>query len=249
MTPASIEWIDSCESTNTEMKHRGDAVPHAHTIVARTQTAGRGQRGNDWEAEPLKNLTYSQMLRPTGMSASRQFELSMLTSLAILDVLSRHLPDPSRLSLKWPNDIYYGDGKLGGILIEGCVSGADLESIVLGVGINVNQDVFTSDAPNPVSMKQIAGHEFDLVGLMQELACAVEEQMDIYEEDPDVDQLHALYVQSLWRREGMHPYRDTATGERFMASIADVLPSGLLLLHTEAGEDRSYEFKAVAAEL
>lgn len=245
----SVEWIDSCESTNTLMKQRGDAVPHAHTIAARTQTAGRGQRGNDWEAEPCRNLTYSQMLRPTGMSASRQFELSMLCSLAILDVLSRHLPEPGLLSLKWPNDIYYGDRKLGGILMEGCVSGADLESVILGVGINVNQEVFTSDAPNPISVRQITGRDTELESLMQEMANAVEEQMEIYEEDPDLDQLHALYTQSLWHRGGMHPYRDTTTGERFMASISDVRPNGLLCLHTESGEDRQYEFKAVAAEL
>lgn len=249
MTPASIEWIDSCESTNTVMKQRGAAVPHAHVIAARTQTAGRGQRGNSWEAEPLKNLTYSQMLRPTAMSATRQFELSMLTSLALLDVLSRHLPEPERLSLKWPNDIYYGDRKLGGILIEGCVSGSELESFILGVGINVNQEVFTSDAPNPVSMKQISGREYELESLMQEVADAVAVQTDIYEEDPEIDELHALYMQSLWHREGMHPYRDTATGERFLAEIAGVAHSGLLSLRTAGGDVREYEFKGVAAEL
>lgn len=245
----AIEWIDSCESTNTLMKQRAADVPHAHVLAARSQTAGRGQRGNSWEAEPYMNLTYSQMLRPEGVAASRQFELLMLTSLAILDVLGRHLPDPELLSVKWPNDIYYGNRKLGGILIEGSVNGTDLEYMILGVGINVNQDVFTSDAPNPVSMKQIAGHDFDLDSLMQELADATEQQMAIYEEEPDAEQLHAIYRQSLWRRDGLHPYRDTATGERFLAEIRDVAPSGLLHLRTAGGEERSYEFKSVAAEL
>lgn len=249
MKPASIEWIDSCESTNTEMKQRGTAVPHAHVLAAHTQTAGRGQRGNDWEATPCLNLTYSQMLRPTSMAASHQFDLSMLTSLAILSVLRRYLGADARLSIKWPNDIYAGDRKLGGILIEGCVSGQSLESVVLGVGINVNQTEFVSDAPNPVSMAQIAGHTFELEALVQALADETVTQMEIYEEDPEYDELHYLYMQSLWHREGMHPYRDTATGERFDAEIADVLPDGRLSLRTAAGEIRNYEFKQVAAIL
>ncbi|MDE6269780.1 MAG: biotin--[acetyl-CoA-carboxylase] ligase [Muribaculaceae bacterium] len=246
---SSIEWIDSCESTNTLMKERAEDMPHAHVLAARTQTAGRGQRGNSWEAERYMNLTYSQMLRPTALAASRQFELLMLTSLAILDVLGRHLPESEKLSVKWPNDIYYGDRKLGGILIEGSVSGKDLDYMILGAGINVNQVMFTSDAPNPVSMKQIAGHDFELGSLMEELADSVEEQMAIFEEEPDTEQLHAIYMQSLWRREGLHPYRDAATGEKFMAEIVDVAPNGLLHLRTADGEDRRYEFKSVTAEL
>lgn len=250
MKRASIEWIESCDSTNSLMKERGDAVPHAHVLAARTQTAGRGQRGNSWEAEPYRNLTYSQMLRPTGMDASRQFEISMVTALAILNVLRRHLGAGAQLSLKWPNDIYAADRKLGGILIEGSISAGSLDHVVLGVGINVNQTVFVSDAPNPVSMASIAGREFDLEGLLFELADEVESQIDIYESDPDADQLRALYEQSLWRREGLHPYRDTATGERFDAAIAGVLPDGRLRLHTaDGGAERIYEFKQVAAVL
>jgi len=249
MKPASIEWIDECESTNTEMKRRGAAVPHGHVIAARTQTAGRGQRGNDWEAAPLKNLTYSQMLRPTCMDASRQFELSMLTSLALLNVLRRHLPAAAQLSVKWPNDIYVGDRKLGGILIEGSVSGRNLDSMVFGAGINVNQTVFVSDAPNPVSMAALAGHTFELEELLQELADEVEVQMDMYESDPEYDELHAMYMASLWRRSGMHAYRDTSSGETFEAEIADVLPDGLLRLRHTDGTLHDYEFKQVAAIL
>ena len=92
MKPSSIEWVEQCESTNTMMKDRAAAIPHGHVIAAHSQTAGRGQRGNCWESAPAMNLTYSQMLRPTAMDASRQFELSMLTSLAILGVLRRRMP-------------------------------------------------------------------------------------------------------------------------------------------------------------
>ena len=247
MTPASIEWIEQCDSTNSLMKSRGDAVPHGHVLAAHTQTAGRGQRGNSWEAEADRNLTFSMMLRPSGMQAERQFELSMLTSLAILNVLSRHLGREASLTLKWPNDIYAGDKKLGGILIEGSISGTTLDYIVLGVGINVNQTVFLSDAPNPVSMAQLAGHEFGREALLQEIADKIAEQAAIYEDDPDFDALHALYTDALWRRTGTHKYRDTATGQCFDASIADVLPDGRLRLLRADGTTGDYEFKQVAA--
>lgn len=249
MTPASIEWIERCDSTNTELKLRGKAAPHGHTLAAREQTAGRGQRGNSWEAETDKNLTFSMMLRPTALPAAQQFDLSMLTSLAILSVLRRHLGPDAALSVKWPNDIYAADRKLGGILIEGSVSGAMLEYMVLGVGINVNQTHFTSDAPNPVSMVQIAGHEFDLPALLQEIADEVVEQIAVYEDEPASEQLHSVYMQNLWCRQGLHHYRDTHSGERFDARIADVLPDGRLRLQLTDGSVRDYEFKQVAAIL
>ena len=248
MKPSSIEWVEQCESTNTLMKNHAEAMPHGHVIAARSQTAGRGQRGNSWESAPAMNLTYSQMLRPTAMDASRQFELSMLTSLAILGVLRRRMPGVE-LNVKWPNDIYAGDRKLGGILIEGSVCGTALDYMVLGVGVNVNQTEFVSDAPNPVSMALLAGHGFGLEELLQELADEVEQQLDAYESDPEADELLALYMASLWRREGMHPYRDTATGERFDASIEGVSPAGMLRLRTTGGEVREFEFKQVAALL
>lgn len=249
MKPASIEWIDSCESTNTLMKSRGAAVPHAHVIATRAQTAGRGQRGNSWEAAPAQNLTYSQMLLPDAMDAARQFELSMLTALAILDVLRSRLPASAALSLKWPNDIYAADRKLGGILIEGSISASRLDRMVLGVGINVNQTEFLSDAPNPVSMATLAGHTFRLEELLQELADAVANAMEAYEMNPEPDELSALYMANLWRRTGLHPYRDTATDERFDAEITGITPAGLLCLRTATGESRTYEFKQVAAVL
>ena len=108
---------------------------------------------------------------------------------------------PASPNHQLPHDIYAGDRKLGGILIEGCISGQSLESVVLGVGINVNQTEFLSDAPNPVSMAQIAGHTFELEALAQTLADETVTQMEIYEEDPEYDELHYLYMQSLWHGE------------------------------------------------
>ena len=249
MTPPTIEWVDNCDSTNSVLKRRGDSAPDGLTLAAREQTAGRGQRGNTWEAAPGKNLTFSVMLRPQGLTAERQFDFLMLTALAILNVLERRLGREAGLSLKWPNDIYAGNRKLGGILIEGVIGGGRVESMIVGAGINVNQTVFISDAPNPVSMVQIAGRTFVLEDLLEEIAEEICMQVGVYESDPDSEQLREIYKSVLWRRSGLHPYRDTRSGECFDAEIADVLPTGILrLLHAD-GSLHDYEFKEIAALL
>ncbi|MDE6431375.1 MAG: biotin--[acetyl-CoA-carboxylase] ligase, partial [Duncaniella sp.] len=120
-------------------------------VSARRQTAGRGQRGNSWESAPGKNITMSILLRPEGLHPSRQFVISRAVSLAITGVLRRYMP-ASAVRVKWPNDIYVDDRKICGILIENVISSASIRQSVVGIGINVNQRRFLSDAPNPVSM-------------------------------------------------------------------------------------------------
>lgn len=249
MMSAAIEWVDCCASTNSLMKQRADGLPHAAVIAAREQTAGRGQRGNSWEAEPGRNLTFSMLLRPAGMPAVRQFEISMLAALAVATVVERHLGPQAQVDVKWPNDIYVADRKLAGTLIECSLQGSSIGYLVLGVGLNVNQTRFLSDAPNPVSLAMIAGHDFELEPLMQEIAQEIAGQMAIYEDDPDFDALHHYYMERLWRRRGIHPWRDAATGEVFDASIADVLPTGLLRLRKPDGTLHDYEFKQISAVL
>ena len=147
----TIVTLDECDSTNTVLSSMPEAA--SGTVVAtRRQTAGRGQRGNSWESEPDKNLTFSQLLMPRMLPAARQFELSMIVSLAIADSIDAHLPDGIRTCVKWPNDIYIGREKVCGILIENRLTGSRIERAIVGAGINVNQRVFTSDAPNPTSI-------------------------------------------------------------------------------------------------
>ncbi|MDE6109297.1 MAG: biotin--[acetyl-CoA-carboxylase] ligase, partial [Muribaculaceae bacterium] len=122
-----LEWVDSCESTNALMKQRAESLPGGYVIAAREQTAGRGRRGNSWEAAPGENLTFSMLLRPSGMPAGRQFELSMLVALAVADVVERNLGPDVPVEVKWPNDIYVGDRKVAGILMECSLAGANLD--------------------------------------------------------------------------------------------------------------------------
>lgn len=236
-----ILWLDSCRSTNAELSARVGEMRHGDVIATREQTAGRGQRGNSWEAEPGCNLTFSMLLRPVTLHPSRQFEISMAVSLSIVDVLDRYLPERKTARIKWPNDIYVGDGKICGILIEHSLQGGRIEHTVVGVGININQRVFISDAPNPVSLVQLTGKEHPLVPLLELIA----EKMIALTDGYDVADLKARYFGSLYRGVGFYPYIDAATGTRFEAEIADVAADGFLTLRLADGECRRYAFKEV----
>lgn len=244
----TIIYVDEADSTNTLLAADSDKFPHGTAIAARRQTAGKGQRGNSWEAAPGKNLTFSLLLRPQSILASHQFELLQVVAISIVKVLRSQL-GTDEIYIKWPNDIYYRDKKICGILIENTLSGASIERSIVGIGINVNQDVFTSDAPNPVSMKQISGHDFDLNDLLESVVAQIVCDFDKYETSLSPTLLAAHYRYMMWRGEGYWPYIDTATGERFEGRIAAVAPTGHLTLCAPDGTLRTYAFKEVTAIL
>lgn len=238
--------VDEAGSTNTLLASMTDA-PHGTVVAARRQTAGRGQRGNSWEAEPGKNLTFSLLLRLKAVPAARQFEISEIVAMAIARVLARRLGQ--EVSIKWPNDIYVGDRKICGILIENTLTGPRIDRSIAGIGINVNQDRFLSDAPNPVSMLNISGRETDLDALLREVAGEITGAFEAHEAAPDTEALTRAYSAMLWRRSGLWPWRDCLAGEVISASIASVAPDGRLTLALADGSSRSYAFKEVAAVL
>ena len=163
--------LASVDSTNNEARRRldnNDELPEISVIIADEQTSGRGQRGNSWEAEAGKNLLFSIVCHPDFLKASEQFVLSQAIALAVaLTVNEVVVTDECRV--KWPNDIYIGNKKVSGTLIECDLRGSNIETCIIGTGININQEVFHSDAPNPVSMAQIAGKEFDREALLSQI--------------------------------------------------------------------------------
>ena len=240
---SSIEWLDSCASTNSVLAGRADA-PAGLVIATREQTAGRGQRGNTWEAQPGANLTFSLLLRPAAIPAARQFELSMIVSLAIVDTVDAVLEDagcPLRAEIKWPNDIYVADRKICGILIENTLTGRSIDRSIVGIGLNVNQTVFLSDAPNLASLCGFTGRAYMLEPLLERLSDAILKSMSAYDAAPDPDALTTRYMSRLWRRSGMWPFV-TPGGERFEASIEHVGADGMLTL----SGNRTFAFKEVA---
>lgn len=244
-TVPNIVWEDSCPSTSSLLLMREASLSHGAVVAARAQTAGRGQRGNSWEAEPGRNLTFSILLRPTTLEAARSFEMSMIVSLALLRTLQPLLEE--KVSIKWPNDIYAGDRKLCGILIENAFCGTHIERSVVGIGVNVNQKEFRSDAPNPVSLTQLTGQSYDLDALLRDITSAILSDLADYEKAPDPQGLSERYRASLWRGTGAHDWLDCATGQVVHASIAHVALSGHLTLDTRP--PRTYAFKEIAAIL
>ena len=172
-------YIDETHSTSSLLRETyDDSLPHLFTIRTDFQTAGRGQAGNSWESEKGKNLLFSTLLRYPEVEAADQWRLSMLVAVAVREAITSILsPLASRLSpitIKWPNDIYYNDQKLVGILIENTLSGRQIAYTIAGVGINVNQTQWLSNAPNPVSMKQITGEEYDVENLLNAFLEAIQ---------------------------------------------------------------------------
>ncbi len=233
-------------STNTYLKRMAALLPSGTVVYTHRQTAGRGQKGNSWEAEPGKNLTFSMLLKQPGVAAARQFCLSEAVSLAIVDAVEPRLaPSGGEVTVKWPNDIYWCDRKLCGILLELSLKGSGIDYMVAGVGLNVNQERFVSDAPNPVSLKQITGCDTDLDALLRDVCGRIEQ---LCAQGPDaVEALHRRYLGRLYRNDGKPHTFALPGGERFEATISRVMPDGMLVLrHTATGQEHSYAFKEVS---
>lgn len=238
-----IQWVDQADSTNSLLSSEAASLPHGAVIAARSQTAGRGQRGNSWESAPGLNLTFSMLLRPSVIMAARQFELSMLIALGVCDALTQVSGEV--FLVKWPNDIYHGDRKICGILIENSIDGRRIGRSIVGIGININQAHFVSDAPNPVSLSSISGRTYSLEPLLDDICRIILTRFDEYEIAPDPSALVEEYRSRLWRGKGHYLWRDEATGRDFMAEIANVAPDGILSLRDTSGNLRNYAFKEV----
>ena len=245
--------LPEVQSTNTyllDLLAQGTTLPDTTVIYTLRQTAGRGQMGNSWESEMDKNILFSMLLSPTFLPIREQFLLSQICSLGIVEALdelirTQHLQDEVKLSIKWPNDIYAGDGKLCGILIENRLMGGTLQHSVLGVGINVNQEKWIGNAPNPVSLKML-GVETDPLTVLDLVTKHIVELYNAFRDNKEMaNVIRERYMQRLYRKDGYYAYYDPAKDEHFDAEIAGVDAQGPLMLRLPSGEVRSYWFKEV----
>ncbi len=167
--------LDRVSSTNSyvqELLSKSTPLEEGSVIMAVEQTTGRGQMGNFWEAEAGKNLTFSILYKPDSLAIEDQFYLSMAISLGICDFLEKQLSHD--IMIKWPNDIYYNHHKIAGVLIENSIQGDKLKNSVIGIGLNVNQLHFESEAPNPISMKQVSKKDYELEEILFNLLSFIE---------------------------------------------------------------------------
>lgn len=233
-----ISEYDELSSTNTEAEQwPKEELKDKSVILTYRQTQGRGQATNRWESEPGKNLSVTVVLCPSHCDASRQFAVSMVCALGVCDFISLHVEG---VSVKWPNDVYVGDRKICGILIEHTVAGAFIRRSLCGIGVNINQSEFLSDAPNPVSLLQLTGKQIPLEKALEELLTCIGRR---YGQIADYGQLERDFMTCLYRRQGIHEWEDEAGG--FRASIDRIDEYGRLVLEDTDGKTRVYGFKEV----
>ena len=240
----NILKLNEIGSTNDYMRKYTLTDDDEMTVaVARYQTTGRGQGTNTWESEPGKNLLFSLKLKPKNVEVRTQFLLSMTMAIAIKEVLDSYAEG---FSLKWPNDIYWHDNKLSGTLIETSLKAGNIDSCIFGIGIDVNQQEFHSDAPNPISLCSITKHEEDINLLLHKILDSFERYYTILI-NGGKSTILSLYHNNLYRRTGLFQYRDS--NGIFMATIEKVEPDGHLILRDEQNKLRNYAFKEVAFDI
>jgi BirA family biotin operon repressor/biotin-[acetyl-CoA-carboxylase] ligase len=242
MIDFKIDKVSETLSTNELLKSIADREPVAegYTVVAVAQTAGRGQIGASWESQPGQNLTFSLLLRPDFLRADKMFMISKVVSLALTDYLES---TGGIFKIKWPNDIYHFDSKICGTLIENQFMGDKIVYSVVGIGLNVNQETFISDAPNPVSMFNIFDRKFDLTEELPKLL----EQIDLWYQmlaDGWDNKINEAYLSRLYRKDEMCDFV-TPSGERFSGQIENVESNGRLTIDSN-GQKRCFWFKEVS---
>ena len=231
--------LEATDSTNNWLLCHESEMKGPSMVYCHNQTAGRGQRGNSWESEPGKNITASVIFFPQNFPAFKQFLISEAVALAIVDYLEEK---GVIAEVKWPNDIYVGDKKICGILVEHFVLGRNVTRSIAGFGININQTEFISDAPNPVSLKMITSKDYNIETEIERLAFIMNKYIhDLSPEAP----LHDRFLKNLWRGRGIYEFFDRKNNEKIRGSICDVAPDGVLTLDTISGQKRRYYFKEV----
>ena len=233
--------MPECHSTNThalQLCQQFPGAPEGTLVITDNQTAGRGQRGNAWITSPGKNFTFSILLKPSFLSVKDQFYLTVFISLAIYDYLSEKGCDPIRI--KWPNDIYVGSKKICGILIENVVAGDRFSNVVVGVGLNVNQDQFNVDTAT--SMRNELGEPFDLrLELERLLACIEARYLKLRRNE--LQSMMMEYLSLMYWRGETHIFSDNKGN--FEGIILGLDESGKLMIRTDAGEN-SFEVKEIS---
>ncbi|MFR9649848.1 MAG: biotin--[acetyl-CoA-carboxylase] ligase [Rikenellaceae bacterium] len=214
-----------------------DKYHHGDVICSERQSAGRGQRGNNWSSGSGLNLTFSVVVEPESLHIREQFSLLRVAALSLVTTLAQYGIDSK---IKWTNDIYVGDKKICGLLIENRIAEGFVRKSIIGIGLNINQMEFSPELPNPTSMRSESGREFSRERV---LGSVVDNLMHYLSMDSWED-LALPYHRSLYRLGEFHRYR-TAQGEEFAAKIVDVAPMGEITLELEDGSQQRYIFGEV----
>ena len=240
LSTAFFKILDSVDSTNNyamAMVREGMAK-HGMAIVTKEQTAGKGQRGKSWHAQPGQNIAMSLILKTDNLRADQQFYLSMLVALAANDFLKKYAGKET--AIKWPNDLYWRDRKAGGILIETVFKGTSWKWAVIGIGFNVNQTRFPKALPNPVSLKQITERDYNVIELAEILYAFVMKRIGTIATKP-ADKIAKEYNNNLYK------LNETVKLKKASAVFKTTIKGVSLLgqLHTTDTMERHFDFGEV----
>lgn len=236
----NVVFVSACPSTNDLALKllQQPTVAEGTVVITDCQTAGRGQRGNQWQAEPGQNLTLSVILRPAFLQIRDQFYLTMVTALAVHDFLKSQLSTPAQI--KWPNDILIGGKKLGGILIENQLQGESISASVVGIGLNINQKNFAISTATSLSL--LTQQDYVLQNLFTALLSHLESRY-LMLRSGKYEVLKQDYLQNLFQLNEVRTYQ--SNDQQFTGIIRGIDAWGKLMIETEQGM-RIFDLKEVS---
>ena len=233
--------FEQLDSTNAYLQRQQSECDICNWVVsADEQTAGKGMGSNSWESEVGKNLTFSLALDMGFLPAEKQFLLSEAVALGLIHALNALLP-AEKLSIKWPNDIYFENHKLAGILINSTIKANRMDVSIIGIGLNVNQMQFQDWPTHPISLKQITGKDYDLQPFLEQIAESIYNKVTILKTDPT--DIEKEYLQRLYRYRTWGDYE--VDGKKTRLFMTGIDPFGRLLLVDEANGSYCFDIKEI----
>ena len=238
-TGKSLVYLPTCHSTNEyayKLLTEGNPV-EGSLIITPEQTAGKGQRGNTWESEIGKNLTFSLIFKPSFLKVTNQFYLNIISSLAVRDAVAKFLK--TEVNVKWPNDIYLDNKKIAGILIQNTIKGEGIGYSIIGIGLNVNQETFSDK--KAISMKKYSSSEYSTEMVLNTLLENIETYY-LQLQNNGLKELYQNYIGHLYKFGEEHLFKTNE--ETFTGKIEGIDGDGRLMIK-EGDRLRVFSLKEV----
>lgn len=227
-------------STNDFMMKNKNLFSSGMVINTWFQSKGHGMGTNRWESDYAKNLLLSMFYKPRGLKAEKQFVLNMAVSLSIKKLLEDE--GMANIQIKWPNDVLANKKKIAGILISNILQGEHIQNSIIGVGLNVNQTIFSKNIPQPVSMKMLSGKDYDLKILLNNFHQVLLNHMAEIDQRNDA-WLKEAYLSALYQKGSWHSYQ--AGRQMFQGMITGISPYGHLEVKNKEDKTSAFDFKEI----
>ena len=236
--------LDAVNSTNEYLKKYiiDNCIKTSHVVYSFNQTKGKGQRGKTWHSDSGKNLAFSVCFFPKNLKVKNQFSINMLVSLFIINILkSLKIPE---LKIKWPNDILSGEKKICGILNEVKIKGNKIENIIIGFGININQENF-ENLPNASSLKLISKINYNLDSFVSLIIQSLKKNDYLkFKSELKIKKISRIYHKKLYGTDAFINFKNL-DDKIFKAKIVSVGENGIIRIKTCTGKFESYNFQEI----